>query len=987
MLNGLCGRCLAAASLDEDASEYPIAGEYELLGELGRGGMGVVYIARQRGLDRLVAVKMLLAGGYAGPAAEERLLLEARSAARLKHPNIVAIHQVGRHEGKPFYSMELIEGEDLATRIARGGLSPRDIALIVAKAARAVQHAHEQGVLHRDLKPANLLIDNRTGEPLITDFGLVVAIDGFGGLTRTGEVLGSPGFMAPEQLQGKASVSTDVYGLGAILYYGLTKRAPYVAAQLAELLEAVRRADLVAPRRLDPSIPLDLDTIAMRALAPEPSSRYASAAELADDLERWLDRRPIRARPLNRVQLLWRWAKRNQALSTAIAALAVAIFLGGVGVTYQWRRAERVAADARALLYSADLKVASDALLAADLGLAQRTLEHCPVQQRDTAWGLLWPRTRGDVDAILGAARWTVTSIAVSPDGKLAASAEQDDVARLWDVEAKRLVYEFPESENGWWTAFSPDGSSLFIGTDNKVTQWDVARRAKLRDFPGQTGQLSPDGKTLYTCSGRRFVFEGQLGAVSAWDVSDGSLQRHFPGSARLIALSHDGSRLAVSDAYTYIAVYDARDGHAVIPPWSTGGQLWRMEFSPDDALLVTSGWSKNVRVWNLQNISAAPHPLEHGSNIWETAFSPDGKLLAVACSDRQVYLWNTATWRVARKLAGHHDEVWSVGWEPNGKLLTAGRDPRLLQWDVTRTPAASHVRHDVNTFDTVWMNHGRIATMRVRKEGLGTEVASTVDATETFFVGETPIGFDPKTNRLWLWHESGELRARHDEDLTRYETVKWQAFPGEERFEHPHLNFRAGLAWITLKNGVLAIHRLSDGQRIARYDDIHVEDPWASEMSPDGRRFVWAGPLEKSYLTNLETRAHKQLIGHGYAIACTVFSSNGSWFVTGGIDGKLLVWDTETGALLRQLGQHETSVGRMALSADDRTLISHEIERGVRLWHTDTVRDVGMIESLDEVLEHWLGLSPDGRWLGLRRSDGVIQVFPVAHPTDGPTP
>jgi serine/threonine protein kinase len=341
LLLGLCPRCLAGSTLGErPVDDASVVGDYELVSELGRGGMGVVHLARQRSLNRLVAVKVLAANGSA--VAEERFLREAREAARLQHPHIVAIHEVGRHDGRSFYSMDLIEGEDLAAYVARHPLNPRAAAALVAKIAHAVQHAHESGVLHRDLKPGNLLID-ASGEPHLTDFGLAAAVDGSDGLTRTGEIMGSPAYMAPEQLRGEASIESDVYALGAILYFLLTGRPPFVAAQLPELLAAIAHGDPLPPRRLDPSVPRDLETITLRAVAYDPPARYASAGELAEDLTRWLDGHTIRARPVGRVGRAWRWARRNRVVAAFVCALLVSVTAGGVGITSQWVRAERAA--------------------------------------------------------------------------------------------------------------------------------------------------------------------------------------------------------------------------------------------------------------------------------------------------------------------------------------------------------------------------------------------------------------------------------------------------------------------------------------------------------------------------------------------------------------------------------------------------------------------------------------------------------------------
>src|SRR5688500_17890751 len=300
--------------------------------------MCVVYRARQRKLGRLVAVKMFLAGPLAGKEFVRRFLPESAAAAILQHPNIVAIHDVGVHEGLHYFSMDYVEGRNLAQRVGQQPLAPARAARYVELIAAAIHYAHERGILHRDLKPSNVLID-ANDQPRVTDFGLARRLDADSSLTMTGQVLGSPNFMPPEQAgarRGKVGPPSDVYALGGILYYLLTARAPFQADSLEHLISQVLHADPVAPRLLNPSVPRDLDTITLKCLEKEPSRRYPTAQELAEELGRVLRHDPIRARPITQPENCWRWCRRKPALATALGFGLAALLLALATTSWQW---------------------------------------------------------------------------------------------------------------------------------------------------------------------------------------------------------------------------------------------------------------------------------------------------------------------------------------------------------------------------------------------------------------------------------------------------------------------------------------------------------------------------------------------------------------------------------------------------------------------------------------------------------------------------
>ncbi len=350
---GLCPRCLLADTLSPPAlPEAPAGtrfGEYELLERLARGGMGVVYRARKRGLERVVALKMVHGGRFADDRELERFRIEAVAASTLEHPNIVPIYEVGEHDDSPFFTMRLMEGGTLAAKVSSFAGDPRRSAELVAKLARAVRHGHRRGILHCDLKPANVLLDE-AGVPSITDFGTARRIDHSTGLTRTGTAEGTPAYMSPEQARGEAralTTATDVYALGAMLYELLTGRLPFKANTLQGLLELVRSAEPARPRTLTPGIDKDLETICLKCLEKATERRYQSAAALADDLERSLRGEAIAARPIGPLERSWRWSRRHPvvAVATVLALLGTPAALLGAQHRQQELRRDVLAAN------------------------------------------------------------------------------------------------------------------------------------------------------------------------------------------------------------------------------------------------------------------------------------------------------------------------------------------------------------------------------------------------------------------------------------------------------------------------------------------------------------------------------------------------------------------------------------------------------------------------------------------------------------------
>jgi len=331
------------SSVDSDDATSSVqirdVGEFTLTGEIARGAMGIVYKAIDHSLNRTVALKVILSGKFASSEEVKRFQNEARAAALLDHPNIVPIYEVGKANGQHYFSMGLVDGHDLTSAVSQDLYAPRPAAELMVKLACAVQYAHEQGILHRDLKPANVLIDDRQ-EPRLTDFGLAknLNVESTSDLTRSGQLIGTPSYMAPEQARGeldKIGRTSDVYALGAILYFVLTGRPPHRAASVAETLQQLLQEDPVSPRVFSPQVGRDLETICLTCLAKESAQRYSSCDALASDLRHYLAGDPIAARPVSAVVRWGRWCKRYPARASSLATAALLLVVIVVGVGYR----------------------------------------------------------------------------------------------------------------------------------------------------------------------------------------------------------------------------------------------------------------------------------------------------------------------------------------------------------------------------------------------------------------------------------------------------------------------------------------------------------------------------------------------------------------------------------------------------------------------------------------------------------------------------
>jgi WD40 repeat protein/tetratricopeptide (TPR) repeat protein len=991
---------------------------YDILGELGRGGMGVVYKACQTRLDRVVALKMILAGPHADPLELARFRTEAEAVARLAHPNIVQIYEVGEQEGQPYFSLEFVDGGSLAGRLRGSPLPARAAARLTEVLARALHVAHQHNIIHRDLKPDNVLLAGGRDTPIelctpkLTDFGLAKKLDD-DGQTQSGALVGTPSYMAPEQARpGSADIGpvTDVHGLGALLYELLTGRPPFQGVTLLDTLDQVRTKDPVPPAQSQPRVPRDLETICLKCLRKEPQRRYPSALALADDLRRFLAGEPITARPVSRTERVWRWCRRNPAPAAALVLLLLA--LGGVA----WAAHQSVKATEARVAGAEAQATASEARTSAVQARADRDRK-----ERERAEAEARALRHETLPLIERAAILREQGFHQAAALHLARALPNNDDPRVraqWMADAQRSLSPVETSSRRFFAgvlAYSPDGQQLLAGdfasgAIHILRSSDGTEAMVLKGHPRRNdfdrGISAVRGLAFSPDKPGELLSAGLDGAIRVWDRLRGVELRHSAPDpdAPLLTLAIEpgpGLRLATGDTKgtltwwdedTLRKVKEVRGAH--IPFVNS------VRYRPDGQQLASTGPDGVVRLWDRDGRRMAelvPPGWKAGDEsqgMFTLAYSPDGRQILAGCRDGRIYFWDVATGQFSRQLEAIDPRmkgmkpVRALAYTPSGRLVSAGADGFVREWDMEKGEMVGprERRHESKVFDS-----SMVFALAVRPDGQ--ELAS--------------CGLDC-TLRLWD-AQTGTARTPLEGGPLSIQDVLGRKHKVSAYCAAKHLLITAngdGDAYLRSWDTRTLREQQTYGG-LAPLDSPLGEAPRLTALAihPDGGRFVAAEP--SGTLVWWETAADKPLFSSAashrrrppaalarwarqfrwdaevvkeieqgslswFTVTALAWSHKNNRVASAGVDGMLRLWDPQTGKLLAEWPEEEPEPAALPT--------------GVRKEDAERLEAARLLDSLmgvRELRQDVLLFDGTGTHLITAGRDNLIRLWSLSEPRD----
>ncbi|MBL8924529.1 MAG: serine/threonine protein kinase [Myxococcaceae bacterium] len=939
----------------ETAAAPPVTKRYEVRRELARGGQSIVWVAYDRELGREVAFKMPHRGadGSVGANAEARFLREARITARLDHPNIIAVHEIGRTDGgELFCAQRLVRGDDggqvgtLGQAMAAASTLAERLALLprMLEVCNAIAFAHGRGVVHRDLKPDNVVL-GRQGETVVLDWGLarvlaetddVSAPGGSALQTQDGQIFGTPLYMSPEQARGerdRVGPRSDVWSLGVMLYELLSGRTPFAGGGLHEVLLKVQQAPVP---RLGGEVPPALAAVVARALARSERERYGDARELAAELRAFLDGRTVGAYDYSALELVKLFVSRNRTATLVGAISLVVLVVAVVALARAVRQNRESLAEA-----FVEKGRGAEALLRWEEAAVWYAAARESADREDATAGLriVWPRAK-EPGRLLPGHSGAVRALLSSPDGRTLFSGSADGTVRVWNLETgreQRVLSGHSQSVNA--LAISPDGRLLFSGgEDDTVRVWD-----------------------LTTSEGR--VIDRRPDAVNALSVS--------PTADTLVIGCEDGTVLLLE-----------LSSNLVTPFGRHQRPVYAVAFSPDGRLVASGAWDGSLEVRARSDASLVAALKGHSGSVLSLAFSPSGALLASAGRDTTIRLWSTTTWVEKQALLGNTQKTYAIAWAADESMLaSAGADGTSRVWaGPSLLPFVSgSLGRDDELLATTFVSGTRVLATAGRRGLISLRN-----------IGSVRTVLDNRHEVLALTElDDGRIALQHNAGFALVAPTLAQATvivpgPGDD----PGALGTPARGAVLSPDGRLALGSGSDravrffsvpDRRSLAHLEAHTDQVEAVALSPDGRNAVSVGRDGRLFVWKTDPPAlERELPRSSDGLFSVVFSPDGKLLATAGYDRRVRLYDTTQWKEVRTLEGHEHGVRAVAFSPDGALLASGGWDRSVRLWR---VADGSPIATLfghqDQVTA--LGFSFDGRRLASGSHDGSIRLWDVA--------
>jgi WD40 repeat protein/tRNA A-37 threonylcarbamoyl transferase component Bud32 len=1011
----------------------------------------MVSVALDRELHREVALKVIQPERADDQQSRDRFVLEAEITGRLEHPGIVPVYSLGCDDfGRPFYAMRFVRGDTFKEAIDRfhaaestPGQSPgpRERALEFRRLlgrfldlCNIVRYAHSRGVIHRDLKPANVLL-GPFGETLVVDWGLakVVGRDGptagaaegtlqpnlGSGRSETvaGAAIGTPAYMSPEQAEGqidRIGPASDVYSLGATLYYLLTGKPPVGEGDAAELLRRVRCGDFPRPRQVQGRVPPALEAVCLKAMATRIEDRYGSARALAAEIERWLADDPVSAHRDSLATRLTRWGRRHRTLAvgigallvTAVAALAISTALiSREQAATERQRAHAVAAgeSLRREDYFHRIALAHRELSADNLDGALKLLDACPEDLRQWEWDYLKRLCRIEPVILRGTAE--VYGVAFHPGGGQVAAACADGTVKIFDIASGKVAHTLRGHEAYVTSvAFSPDGRYVASASaDRTVRLWDLTTERQVFQRPGHVGdEVGMACAVAFSPDGRHLVAGGEDGFATVWDVADGREVHRLPdqheNTAVCAAFSPDGRLLVTGSWSGALRTWDAQTGQLLRKKSGHDYRITAVAFSPDGLWMATSSLDRTIKVWDAATGEFLRTLGGHAGIISGLAFSRDGRrLFSGGAEDKIIKVWDPLTGREVLNLRGPALFCHCLAPSTDGRLAAGSADGTVQIWDATPLKGDEGRvvltrEHDEEVWSVAYSGDGRYLA-----SGTWRGAVQLWDARTDAWLRTLRGPQDTRVAQGVAFSPDGERLAATAVSPNRIAVVKvWATATGREDLDEIR-EPTSGRFWVTfdptgrylIREGPGYAVQVRDGKsgKVVGIVGRHERAIWGSAFSPDGRRLatasndytvrVWAwdpahlGPQPEPE-PKPELKLDVRVRGFGNRV---VFSPDGRNLATGGEGHTVTVWDAKDGKPREILRGHTGDVWALAFSPDGRWLASAGEDTTVRIWDAKSWQLQHTFRGHTKLIMS-LAFSPDGRRLASGSRDRTMKIW-----------